>query len=133
MGTVRATAIGTAIGILPGVGATTAAFIGYSEAVRWSKHPEKFGTGVPEGIAGPETANNAATGGAMVPLLTLGIPGSATTAVIIGGFLAVLVYAAAAALYRRAPRPERVAAEKAYEPGVNSSSIAGRSGGAFPR
>ena len=83
----RSAVLGTAIGILPGVGATTAAFIGYSEAVRWSKHPEKFGTGVPEGIAGPETANNAATGGAMVPLLTLGIPGSATTAVIIGGFL----------------------------------------------
>jgi putative tricarboxylic transport membrane protein len=83
----RSAVIGTAIGILPGVGATTAAFIGYSEAVRWSKHPEKFGTGVPEGISGPETANNAATGGAMVPLLTLGIPGSATTAVIIGGFL----------------------------------------------
>ena len=84
---IRSALIGTAIGILPGVGATTAAFIGYSEAVRWSKHPEKFGTGVPEGIAGPETANNAATGGAMVPLLTLGIPGSATTAVMIGGFL----------------------------------------------
>ncbi|MBE0557447.1 MAG: tripartite tricarboxylate transporter permease [Proteobacteria bacterium] len=83
----RSAVIGTAIGILPGVGATTAAFIGYSEAVRWSRHPEKFGTGVPEGISGPETANNAATGGAMVPLLTLGIPGSATTAVIIGGFL----------------------------------------------
>ena len=84
---IRSAVIGTAIGILPGVGATTAAFVGYSEAVRWSKHPEKFGTGVPEGIAGPETANNAATGGAMVPLLTLGIPGSATTAVMIGGFL----------------------------------------------
>ncbi len=83
----RSGVIGTAIGILPGVGATTAAFIGYSEAVRWSKTPEKFGTGIPEGIAGPETANNAAAGGAMVPLLTLGIPGSATTAVIIGGFL----------------------------------------------
>ncbi len=83
----RSAVLGTMIGILPGVGATTASFIGYSEAVRWSKHPEKFGTGVPEGIAGPETANNAATGGAMVPLLTLGIPGSATTAVIIGGFM----------------------------------------------
>jgi putative tricarboxylic transport membrane protein len=83
----RSALIGTWIGILPGVGATTAAFVGYAEAVRWSKHPEKFGTGIPEGIAGPETANNAATGGAMVPLLTLGIPGSATTAVIIGGFL----------------------------------------------
>lgn len=83
----RSAVLGTLIGILPGIGATTAAFIGYSEAVRWSKHPEKFGTGIPDGIAAPETANNAATGGAMVPLLTLGIPGSATTAVIIGGFM----------------------------------------------
>ena len=83
----RSAVIGTMIGILPGVGATTAAFVGYSEAVRWSKHPEKFGTGIPEGIAAPETCNNAAAGGAMGPLLTLGIPGSATTAVIIGGFL----------------------------------------------
>lgn len=83
----RSALIGTWIGILPGVGATTASFVGYAEAVRWSKNPEKFGTGIPEGIAAPETANNAATGGAMVPLLTLGIPGSATTAVIIGGFL----------------------------------------------
>jgi putative tricarboxylic transport membrane protein len=83
----RSAVLGTLIGILPGVGATTAAFLGYSEAVRWSKHPEKFGTGIPDGIAAPETANNAATGGAMVPLLTLGIPGSATTAVIIGGFM----------------------------------------------
>ena len=51
----RSAVIGTMIGILPGVGATTAAFVGYSEAVRWSKHPEKFGTGIPEGIAAPET------------------------------------------------------------------------------
>ncbi len=83
----RSGLIGTFIGILPGVGATTAAFFGYSEAVRWSKRPEKFGTGIIEGIAAPETANNAATGGAMVPLLTLGIPGSAVTAVMIGAFL----------------------------------------------
>lgn len=83
----RSAVIGTLIGILPGVGATTASFVGYSEAVRWSKCPEKFGSGIPEGIIAPETANNAAAGGAMVPLLTLGIPGSATTAVIIGGFL----------------------------------------------
>ncbi len=81
----RSSAIGTVIGCLPGVGATTAAFIGYSEAVRWSKHPENFGTGVPEGIAAPESANNGAVGGSMVPLLALGIPGSATTAIMIGG------------------------------------------------
>ena len=83
----RSGLIGTIVGILPGVGGTTAAFFGYSEAVRWSKHPEKFGTGLIEGIAAPETANNAATGGAMVPLLTLGIPGSSVTAVMIGAFL----------------------------------------------
>lgn len=81
----RSAIIGTIIGVLPGVGATTASFIGYSEAVRWSKHPERFGTGVPEGIVSPEAANNGAVGGSMVPLLSLGIPGSATTAVMIGG------------------------------------------------
>ncbi|MGQ9645647.1 MAG: tripartite tricarboxylate transporter permease [Thermodesulfobacteriota bacterium] len=79
--------LGTIIGILPGVGATTASFFGYSEAVRFSKHPEKFGTGVLEGVAACESANNAAIGGALVPLLTLGIPGSATTAVMVGGLL----------------------------------------------
>lgn len=81
----RSSVIGTLIGVLPGVGATTASFIGYSEAVRWSKHPERFGTGIPEGIVSPEAANNGAVGGSMVPLLSMGIPGSATTAVMIGG------------------------------------------------
>lgn len=81
----RSSIIGTLIGVLPGVGATTASFIGYSEAVRWSKHPERFGTGIPEGIVSPEAANNGAVGGSMVPLLSMGIPGSATTAVMIGG------------------------------------------------
>jgi putative tricarboxylic transport membrane protein len=83
----RSAVIGTFVGILPGVGALTASFFGYSEAVRWSKNPEKFGTGIIEGVAAPETANNAACGGAMVPLLTLGIPGSANTAVMIGAFM----------------------------------------------
>lgn len=81
----RSSILGTIIGVLPGVGATTAAFMSYSEAVRWSKNPSKFGTGAPEGIAAPESANNAAVGGSMVPLLALGIPGSAATAVMIGG------------------------------------------------
>jgi putative tricarboxylic transport membrane protein len=83
----RSASIGTFIGILPGVGATTGAFVGLSEAIRWSKHPEKFGTGIPEGVAAPEAANNAACSGAMVPLLTLGIPGSAGTAIMLGAFL----------------------------------------------
>ena len=79
--------IGVGIGALPGVGATTASFVSYAQAVRWSKHPERFGTGIPEGIAAPESANNAAAMTAMVPLLSLGIPGSATTAVMLGAFL----------------------------------------------
>lgn len=83
----RSTILGVFIGILPGVGATTASMLSYSEAVRWSKEPEKFGKGAPEGIAAPESANNAAAMGAMVPLLALGIPGSATTAVILGAFI----------------------------------------------
>jgi len=61
--------------------------IGYNEARRWSKTPEEFGNGAIEGIAGSEAANNAATGGAMVPTLALGIPGSATAAVILAGLM----------------------------------------------
>jgi putative tricarboxylic transport membrane protein len=83
----RSSLIGTVIGILPGIGATTASMVSYSEAVRWSKNKEKFGKGAEEGIAAPESANNAAANGAMVPLLALGIPGSATTAVLLGAFI----------------------------------------------
>lgn len=83
----RSSLLGTAIGILPGIGATTAAMVSYSEAVRWSKNPDQFGKGVEEGLAAPESANNAAASGAMVPLLALGIPGSGTTAVILGAFI----------------------------------------------
>lgn len=81
----RSSLIGTFVGVLPAEGSTLAAMIGYNEAKRWSKEPEMFGKGAIEGIAGPEAANNAATGGAMVPTLALGIPGSATAAVILGG------------------------------------------------
>lgn len=83
----RSTGIGTFIGILPAEGATVASMIGYNEARRWSKTPEEFGHGAIEGIAGSEAANNAATGGAMVPTLALGIPGSPTAAVILAGLL----------------------------------------------
>ena len=81
----RSSGIGTLIGVLPAEGSTIAAMIGYNEAKRWSKVPEEFGKGAIEGVAGPEAANNAATGGAMVPTLALGIPGSATAAVILAG------------------------------------------------
>lgn len=83
----RSSGIGTFIGILPAEGSTVAAIIGYNEAKRWSKDKDAFGTGVPEGIAGPEAANNAAAGGAMVPTLALGIPGSGTTAVILAALI----------------------------------------------
>ena len=83
----RSCGIGTFIGILPAEGGTIAAMVGYNEARRWSKTPDEFGSGCIEGIAGPEAANNAATGGAMVPTLALGIPGSGTTAVILAALM----------------------------------------------
>ncbi|PQO22971.1 C4-dicarboxylate ABC transporter permease [Rhodobacteraceae bacterium WD3A24] len=83
----RSTGIGTIVGILPAEGTTVAAIMGYNEAKRWSKHPEEFGHGSIEGIAGPEAANNAGTSGAMVPTLALGIPGSGTTAVILAALI----------------------------------------------
>ena len=79
--------LGTFIGILPALGATTAALLSYNETKRWSKYKEEFGKGAIEGVAGPEAANNAAVGGSMVPTLALGIPGSATTAIILAGLI----------------------------------------------
>ncbi|MEK3937164.1 tripartite tricarboxylate transporter permease [Sporosarcina sp. FSL W7-1349] len=79
--------IGSIIGIFPGLGAGTASWFGYSSAKKLSKDPQSFGKGNPEGIAGPESANNAAVGGALLPLLTLGIPGSPAIAVIMGAFI----------------------------------------------
>src|SRR6478752_3633283 len=79
--------IGFFKGVLPGAGATIATMLSYTVEKRISKTPEKFGTGMIEGVAGPEAANNAATCGAMVPLLTLGIPGSGATAVLMGAFI----------------------------------------------
>lgn len=75
---------GTFIGIIPGAGGDISAFISYDMERRFSKHPEKFGTGVPEGIAAPESSNNGTTGGALIPLLALGIPGDANTAIMLG-------------------------------------------------
>ena len=83
----RSCGIGTFIGVLPAEGATVASMIGYAEARRWSKNKKEFGKGAIEGIAGAEAANNAATGGAMVPTMVLGIPGSGTTAVILVGLM----------------------------------------------
>jgi putative tricarboxylic transport membrane protein len=79
--------VGLIEGLLPGGGGSVAAFFSYNEAKRWSKHPEEFGRGSPEGIAAPEAANNVVTATALVPLLSLGIPGSNSAAVLLGGFL----------------------------------------------
>jgi len=83
----RSSIIGTVIGIIPGEGAAVGAFFAYSEAKRRSKTPDSFGTGIPEGIVAPETANNATVGGALVPTLTLGVPGSPAAAVLLGALL----------------------------------------------
>jgi putative tricarboxylic transport membrane protein len=76
--------LGFFLGVLPGAGSTVASFVSYTVAKRFSRHPEEFGKGAIAGVAAPEAANNSATAGAFVPLLTLGIPGSATTAIMLG-------------------------------------------------
>ena len=83
----RGTVLGFLVGILPGAGLTVSTFMSYSLEKKLSKHPKEFGHGAIEGVAGPESANNAAATGAMVPMLTLGIPGSATTAIMLGGLM----------------------------------------------
>ncbi|RMG40840.1 MAG: C4-dicarboxylate ABC transporter permease [Candidatus Dadabacteria bacterium] len=82
----RSSVLGTLIGIIPGAGATIASFISYGEARRFSKKKELFGRGSLEGITSSEAANSSSVGGALVPLLSLGIPGSATDAVLLGAF-----------------------------------------------
>ena len=79
--------VGFIIGVLPGAGGTIASLLSYSTEKRLSKNPDEFGKGAIEGVAGPEAANNADTAGAMVPLLTLGIPGGGATAVMLGAFI----------------------------------------------
>ena len=84
---VRGTFIGFFLGLIPGVGAIVPTFIAYVAEKKFSKTPEKFGTGMIEGVASPETANNAYANAAMIPLFTLGIPGSPTIAILMGAFM----------------------------------------------
>jgi putative tricarboxylic transport membrane protein len=84
---VRSSLIGTAIGILPGTGAMMASLLAYGDAKRSSKDPKSFGTGNPEAVAASEAANNAVTGGALIPMLTLGIPGDTNTLMLLGAML----------------------------------------------
>lgn len=83
----RGTALGFFLGLIPGIGAIVPTFLSYAVEKRASKTPEKFGTGMIEGVAGPETANNAYANAALIPLFTLGIPGSPTTAILMGAFM----------------------------------------------
>lgn len=84
---IRSSLIGTGIGILPGIGGSTSGMLAYVTAKNMSKHPEEFGKGCPDGIVATESANNATIGGALIPLLVLGIPGDGVTAMMLGGFL----------------------------------------------
>lgn len=84
---VNGSLVGFIVGVLPGAGSTIASFISYGVEKAVSKHPEKFGTGVPEGVAAPEGANNADSGGALVPLLTLGLPGGSATAIMLSALV----------------------------------------------
>lgn len=84
---VRSSVIGFLVGVLPGTGAAIASFLAYSAERSISRRPERFGTGVPQGVAASETADNASTGGSFVPLLALGIPGSGATAVLLGAMV----------------------------------------------
>ena len=84
---IRSWIIGNLIGILPGAGASIACFVGYNTAHQTSKHKEQFGHGTIEGVCGSEAANNAVTGGSLIPTLTLGIPGESVTAVLMGGLV----------------------------------------------
>lgn len=83
----RSTVLGFLVGMIPGAGATMSSFISYSVEKRLSKHPEEWGNGAIEGVAAPETANNASTGGGMITMLTLGIPGGGSTAVMLGALM----------------------------------------------
>ena len=83
----RGSVLGFFLGILPGAGAIIASFASYAVEKRVSRHPERFGTGAIEGVAGPEAANNAAAGGAFIPLLTLGIPANAVMAILLGALM----------------------------------------------
>lgn len=101
---IRSSLIGTFVGTAPGAGGSIAAFIAYNEAKRFSKNPHEFGQGSHEGVAAPEAANNASEGGALVPLLTLGIPGSGAAAVVMAAMI----------MFGIRPGPELFETEKVF-------------------
>lgn len=84
---IRQSPVGVVVGAIPAAGGTIASIVSYGIEKRFSRYPEKFGTGIPEGICAPESSNNASTGGALIPLLSLGIPGDAIGAILIGALM----------------------------------------------
>jgi len=111
----RGSLLGFVVGVLPGAGATVASLMSYSVEKSVSRTPEKFGKGMMAGLVGPEAANNAASSGAMVPLLTLGIPGSAATAVLLAAFV----------LWGLTPGPLLMAVKPAFAWGLIASMYLG--------
>jgi putative tricarboxylic transport membrane protein len=111
----RGTGLGFFLGVLPGGGALIASFVSYALEKKISKTPEKFGTGMIQGVAGPEAANNSATGGAFIPLLTLGIPANAVMALLLGALI----------IYGVQPGPRLVAEHPALFWGVIASMYLG--------
>ena len=83
----RGTAIGIFLGLIPGIGTILPTIVSYALEKKLSRHPERFGAGAIEGVAGPETTNNAYANAALIPLFTLGIPASPTIAVLLGAFM----------------------------------------------
>ena len=96
---IRSSIIGVIIGAIPATGGSIAALVAYGQEKRFSRNADKLGTGIPEGVAAPEASNNASTGGALIPMMTLGIPGDPMTAVLMGGLI-IQGTAARAALLR---------------------------------
>jgi len=112
---IRGTVLGFFLGVLPGGGSLISSFVSYAVEKKVSKTPEKFGTGMIAGVAGPEAANNSATGGAFIPLLTLGIPGNAVTALLLGALI----------IYGVQPGPKMVIEHAALFWGVIASMYLG--------
>ena len=83
----RSSVLGTLIGSIPAAGGSIASLVAYGQEKRFGKRRDLLGTGIPEGVAAPESANNASTGGALIPMMTLGIPGDPMTAVLMGGLI----------------------------------------------
>jgi putative tricarboxylic transport membrane protein len=111
----RGSGIGFVVGMMPGTGAIAATFLSYGVEQKLSRHPERFGKGAIEGLAGPESANNASSQAAMLPLITLGIPGSATAAVMLGAFM----------MYGLQPGPRMLTSDPSLVWGIITSMYVG--------